>query len=97
MDIDLNLLKKAVERAIDDFSALHGRSAVNLDNALYWVILDNDLYNMSEKPGDLGVGDLEEEYAGIVHRLRENERLGSVELQHLAGILSWLSTKEGAA
>jgi len=97
MDIDLNLLKNALVKAIDDFEVMHGRGPVNLDKGLYWTILDNDLYEVSEKPGDLGIGDLEEEYTSLIRRLRGNELLGSVELQHLAGILSWLSAKAGAA
>jgi hypothetical protein len=97
MEIDLQTLKNALVRAVDDYAALHGSDAVTLDQGLYWTILDDQLFDLGQQPHDLGVGDLEEEFSSVMRRLEENDRLGAVEMQHLAALLTWLSAKAGKA
>jgi len=96
MNIDLDILKSALIRVIDDHIALHGNRIVALDEDLYWIILDDQLFNLSEQPHDLAVGNLEDEFSGILRHMTENEPLGAVEMQHLAAVLTWLSAKAGS-
>ena len=97
MKIDLQTLKVALVRAVDDYAVLHGNDAITLNQGPYWMILDDQLFDLEQKPHDLGVGDLEEEFSSVMRRLEKNDRLGAVEMQHLAALLTWLSAKSGKA
>lgn len=97
MNVDLQALKVALIHAIDDYVTVHGNGVIPLDQSLYWTIMDEHRYDMSEKPQDLGVGNIEEEYSSIMRHIQDDEHLGAVDMQHLAGVLAWLSAKAGEA
>jgi len=91
MKIDLELLKTLICRSIDDFIFLHGKKEIDINEDMYWSILDKDLFDMNKKPSDLGVGSLNEELSAIIKQYQSGEHLGSPAMQPLAAMITCLS------
>lgn len=94
--VDLKVIRAALCRCIDEYVASYSDSIL-LDEDLFWLVLDNQLFDMADMPKNLGVGSLVESHEDVIRKLETGDRLGAVEMQQLAAILNWLSAKAGAA
>ena len=93
--VNLNHIKLALCRCIDEYIESYS-DCVDLDEDLFWLVLDDQLFKIENAPKELGVGSLIDSLKDIEQKLKSGDRLGAVEMQHLAGILNWLSAKAGA-
>jgi hypothetical protein len=88
--LNLKILKAVLTKAIEDYERIHQRTELVLDSDLYWQVDDDDLLNMSGKPGTV-VGSLQDDWRSLSEAIYENRTVGSESLTKLSGILHWLS------
>ena len=93
MIIDLISLKAALCKAINDYELIHDQTSVELDEDFYWRIPDASLFDLTVTPNKFEVGSLSEEFLEIKAIMSQDGTLGAVSIQHLAGILAWISAK----
>jgi hypothetical protein len=93
MDIDLELIKTALIRSIDDYARMYSKGPMELDEDYYWKVMDDQLFDMTKPPESLGVGDLREDFTYIKSCIDNDNMFGPLEMQYLAGLLNWLSVK----
>ncbi|MGN7864701.1 hypothetical protein [Chryseobacterium sp. 22458] len=86
-------IKKIIMHLSDDLNKLDDAEVVELEDDLYWNILDEDIYSPYEKPGDFTMGSLTEDWEFLQKIIIGERQMISYDLYKLASILKYLGKK----
>lgn len=96
-EIDLKVLKSAVDAILDHLIEDLSIEKVGVDENedFYWDCLREELYDMSKKPVDLGVGRISDDVDFV--KLIERGQSGDISynLIHVAPLLRYIAEKVG--
>ncbi|MBP2168266.1 hypothetical protein J2125_001458 [Erwinia toletana] len=91
MEIDLDVLESAVQKIFSDMRS-QGVNSVPLEADFYWNIPSEALYDPYNKPADLDIGQLEEDYENLVQTSKRDLLIG-YNLKNISVLLRYLSEK----
>ncbi|RSB20965.1 hypothetical protein [Enterobacter cloacae] len=89
MKVELDLIEKAVVVIFNEMRS-RGLSSVELDCDFYWNIPTEQLYNVYEKPNELDIGQITDDYDTLKKHL-ENDTLIYYNLKNAAAVMRFLS------
>ncbi|ETT01098.1 MULTISPECIES: hypothetical protein [Providencia] len=92
MNIDLNVLKDAINTIFDEMKK-HGIESIKLDSDFYWNVPSESLYNIYNDPQQLDIGQLEDDYK-MLCEAKEKDILVRYNLKNISAILRYLAEKE---
>ena len=74
MEVDLRILRDSINRTLDMIIEAKG-TTLNIDNDYYWMVWEDELYNMDARPSELVIGDLQYDYERVVGIHKEDEEM----------------------
>ena len=96
MDVKLTELKFIVDALLDKLIAESetGYVTISDEKDYYWEVLPKSLFMIDQKPEELGIGRLSDDWEFLRPLLTEKHRVLDLTLMHVAPILRYLSGEE---
>lgn len=73
MEIELRQLRDVINKLFDHIIATRGVSKVELGPNFYWNVPEDDLYKVENKPLELDIGSLEDDWEFVSALLKTDE------------------------
>jgi len=89
--VNVDVLRDVTNRIFDFIERDLGLKSVDLRNNFYWSISDDALYAMDNKPQELDVGSLVDDYDFVSAAHGDPSQAIPLVLMHVAPLLKWLS------
>lgn len=90
--IDLEVLRIAINRIFDHMANEEELTHVDLDKDYYWSIDDEELYEVSRQPQNLGLGQLYDDWEFLEGMLKDGSECRPM-LEHVSALLRYIATK----
>jgi hypothetical protein len=90
MEIELAQLKVIVDRLLDHAINSRGVSKITVDKIYYWAVPEESRYNMEDKPSELEVGSLDDDWDFIKSLSNKQTDPVIYQLTEVAPLLSYL-------
>lgn len=90
MEIDLVELKKVVDRLFEHVIETRGVKVLRIEGNYYWNIPDDGVYNMSNKPTELNIGSLNDDWNFISSLLNDNADPVAYQFTEVSPLLRYL-------
>lgn len=87
MELDVEKLKKIVDRLFQHIVERHGVRTVELGTDFYWAIPEDELYNVVDQPTELDVGRLSDDWEFVAKLLDEANSPVAYQLTEVAPLL----------
>ena len=87
MEIDIVRLKSIIDRLLDHVIKTRGVRRVELGSDLYWDMSEEALYNVVDRPQELDIGRLSDDWELLSTMLEEGATPVAYQLTHVAPLL----------
>lgn len=87
MEIDIREFKEVIDKIFSHIMEVRGIESINLGENFYWSLSEDQSYDMSKSPEDLGVGSLDDDWEFISKVLNRDAQPVAYQLVEAAQLL----------
>lgn len=95
VQIDIAALQKQVNAIFDHILQIQEVEKVNLEEDYYWHMDNDNLYDVTKDPSNMGIGSLVDDLEFLSGDISDISNTSPLMLMHVAPLLEYLATEAG--